>query len=381
MGTLWRRWSERARPAGVVGAVLVVGVVAESCSTAFEEPGVWVPDLAVGVFIAVAAAVVLRTEDGGRVGWLIAITAFAWFVGNFVSVETVWVAWLATHLALVHRAIIAHALIVYPSGLVKGPLERATIVIAYLGVLVPVLARDQRWTMLWATGLLLVFLGLLHARTALLRAAGLQALPAMTMLWTTLMAVATMVLVLGDVPVPRIAALTYEFGIVATIALFVAGMADWRRRTAEVADAVVEITYGPASNVRDLLAEALRDPSVEVAFAVPGDETHHWVDELGRDVPPLSGGGRAVVPIRVDGRSRRGAGVGGRLRTLARPACGGRSGDGSGRRERPSASAPSTPGRAAAGVSPSAALGRRRRTTTPRRAARARGRPDDGSNA
>ena len=167
MGTPWRRWSDDLRSAGVVGAVLVVGVLAEWCSPGFAVPSVWVPDLAVGVFLGAAASVVLWKDDGGRVGWLIAVAGVAWFAGNFASADAVWVAWMAGHLALVHRAVIAQALIVYPSGRVNGRIAWAMIVVAYVGVLVPALARDQWWTMLWATGLFLAYLVLVHGRTAL----------------------------------------------------------------------------------------------------------------------------------------------------------------------------------------------------------------------
>jgi signal transduction histidine kinase len=69
-------------------------------------------------------------------------------------------------------------------------------------------------------------------------------------------------------------------------------------------DAAVELTLGPAGYVRELLATALRDPSVEVAFAVDQDGSTTWVDELGRRIEPLRATGRrTVVPILVDGRA------------------------------------------------------------------------------
>ena len=67
--------------------------------------------------------------------------------------------------------------------------------------------------------------------------------------------------------------------------------------------AAVELTQGRAGYVRDLLATALRDPTVEVAFAVDGTGPTTWVDELGRPIDALRAyGTRTVIPIRVDGR-------------------------------------------------------------------------------
>jgi signal transduction histidine kinase len=301
VGTPWRPWSDDARSASVVGAVVAVGVLAEWRSNGLSSPSAWVPDLAVGVSLAVAAAVVLRRDEGGRLGWLIEVAAITWFAANFAGEETRWVASTASWLIIVHRAVIGHALITHPSGRVKGWAERATIVAAYMIVLVPALGRDEWWTLWWATGLFVAYLVLVRRRTALARAAGLEALPAMAILWVTLAATATLLLVLGDAPVPEVATVAYQVGIVATIIVFAVRAAGWRRRTAEVADAVVEVTFGPGGSVRDLLADALRDPTVEVAFAVAGDGARHWVDELGRPVAPLSAAGRAVIPIRVDG--------------------------------------------------------------------------------
>ena len=101
---------------------------------------------------------------------------------------------------------------------------------------------------------------------------------------------------------PRIAVLTYQAGVIVTAVLLAVRMSEWRRGAVEVADAVVELTFGPAGNVRDLLSQALRDPTVEVAFAVVRNGATTWVDELGRSVAPLSATGRSVVPIKVDGR-------------------------------------------------------------------------------
>ena len=224
----WPRWSEHARAVGVVGTVVSVGVLAEWRANGLASPRAWLPDLAVGVALAVAAAVVLQREEGGRLGWLLAVAAITWFAANFADEETRWVAWTAAWLALVHRAVIGQALITYPSGRIKGWAERTTILAAYAIVLVPALARDDWWTLWWATGLFVAYLVLVRRRTALARAAGLEALPAMVILWVTLAGVATLLLTSGAGPVPEVATITYEVGIVATVVVFTvraAGMA------------------------------------------------------------------------------------------------------------------------------------------------------------
>ena len=216
----WQRWSDHARAVGVVGTVVSVGVLAEWRSNGLASPRAWLPDLAVGVSLGVAAAVVLQRDEGGRLGWLLAVAAITWFAANFKGEETRWVAWTATWLVLVHRAVIGQALITYPSGRVKGWAERTTILAAYAIVLVPALAHDDWWTLWWATALFGAYLVLVRRRTALARAAGLEVLPAMVILWVTLAGVATLLLTSGAGPVPEVATITYEVGIVATVVVF-----------------------------------------------------------------------------------------------------------------------------------------------------------------
>jgi len=66
-----------------------------------------------------------------------------------------------------------------------------------------------------------------------------------------------------------------------------------------VADLVVELSETRATTVRDALAHALADPSLEVAYRA-GDG---WVDLGGQPfVLPPEGAGRAVTPIERDGK-------------------------------------------------------------------------------
>ena len=56
-----------------------------------------------------------------------------------------------------------------------------------------------------------------------------------------------------------------------------------------------------ATELRDLLAEALRDPSLQVLFPLPGRADYVGAD--GEPVPlPAAGGGRAVTPVDREGR-------------------------------------------------------------------------------
>ena len=299
--TLWRRWSERTRSTVLVALVLVVGVFAEWRLCGLAEPSAWLPDFMVGVVVALVGAV-LRVRDDRRVGSLLVAAGIAWFAGNFAGEATAWVAWSAEHLRLIHRAILFQAMITFPLPRLRDRVERVVVVVAYAGVLVLGVARYEWWTIAWAIGMLVLCAGLIRRRTALLRSAGFQVLSVMAVFSAVLILVAVMLLSLGAAPAPRIAVVTYQAGLVLTALYLAIRVSEWRRRAVKVADAVVELTLGPASNVRDLLSHALRDSSVEISFAVSDGSATWWVDEVGRSVESLSAAGRSVVPILVDGR-------------------------------------------------------------------------------
>jgi signal transduction histidine kinase len=82
---------------------------------------------------------------------------------------------------------------------------------------------------------------------------------------------------------------------------FLLGLLQTRLQRAGVADLVVELSTAPEpSRVRELLARALGDPSVELAFWRP--ETGSYVDPDGRPVAlPRAEGPRAVSVIEGDG--------------------------------------------------------------------------------
>ena len=63
---------------------------------------------------------------------------------------------------------------------------------------------------------------------------------------------------------------------------------------------VVDLGDPPSAGIRGRLAEALGDPSLELAYWLP--ETRGYVDESGRPVQvPAAGTGRAVTPLELEG--------------------------------------------------------------------------------
>jgi signal transduction histidine kinase len=85
---------------------------------------------------------------------------------------------------------------------------------------------------------------------------------------------------------------------------FLVGLTDARRARGAVADLVVELRESPGPLVlRDVLARVLRDPTLQVAYAVDG--TEGFVDGSGGPVtlPPPGDARRAVTRLDVGGRT------------------------------------------------------------------------------
>ena len=72
-------------PAGIV-----VGLVAESKLFGFSDPTWWLPDLAAGWTLIGAGLVVWPRRRESTVGWLLTLSGFTWFLGNFKDVDAAW---------------------------------------------------------------------------------------------------------------------------------------------------------------------------------------------------------------------------------------------------------------------------------------------------
>jgi hypothetical protein len=100
--TVWRL--------GLVGLVgVTVGLAAEGVANP-SEPGQWILDLATGWILIGCGLVAVWKRPESRVGWLLAATGFAWFLGNFAEVSATAIAWLAAHAVYLHRGPLVHLL-------------------------------------------------------------------------------------------------------------------------------------------------------------------------------------------------------------------------------------------------------------------------------
>jgi signal transduction histidine kinase len=272
-------------PAGVA-----LGVAAELHYFGWGDPGGWLPDLVVGWTLIACGLVAWSRRPETRSGMLLAATGFAWFAANF-----------SDQALYLHRGPLIHLVLSYPSGRLGGRLERGVVATAYVIALIPDVWRSEAATFALALAIVAVaargYLGAVgRARRA--RLAALQA-------------TAFLAAVIAGTAITRLASTTqaavdatlrvYEAALCALATGLLVGLLrePWAR--AQVTDLVVELGETRSGTLRDGLARALGDPTLEVAYWAPA--TGSYVDAAGRRVDISSPGPeRRVTPIDLDGQ-------------------------------------------------------------------------------
>jgi signal transduction histidine kinase len=298
--------------------------------------------LGVGASLLACGVVAWSRRPSSRFGVILASAGIAWFAVEFNN-PAVGSAVLFTFALVFYAAcpaLVAHAALAYPDGRVTGRIARAGLALAYAGAalalgLLPALVFDPA-----AQGCLECPSNLLHVTNsaALVEAFGRAGLVA-GVGWTSLLGLLALWRIARSSPAARrltgpvllalaaylgFVAAAYAHGIergflsnddvdrelwagqaAALLALALGVALAWARglraRTS-VARIVIELgDAGAPGELRDALASALGDPSLEIAYPL-GHERH--VDAHGRPVrlAEADGDGRAVTPLVRDGR-------------------------------------------------------------------------------
>jgi signal transduction histidine kinase len=287
------------RPALVAGAALgiALGLAAERAATGFEHPGTWVPDLAVGWTFMACGLVAWDRRPVSRSGLLMVAAGAAWFLPNFALPSVPAVAWAADRTLFLYRGPLVHLLLAFPTGRTTSRLTRVSVVLGYAAALAPgVWGSDPAAIVLAA---LLVGVGFVEYRRSVgpARRARLWALRAQIVAATFLAGGAVWRLVVPNGGAVDASHLVFEISMcfLAVGLLVLVLVAPWER--AAVTDLVVEMGEAPSDGLRDDLARALGDPSLEVGYRVPWTEA--LVDAQGRPlVLPEEGTDRAVTSLR-----------------------------------------------------------------------------------
>jgi signal transduction histidine kinase len=254
-----------------IAAAAALGVAAEWVGFGWTDARHWIPDLATGWTIVACGLVAGARRPRSRTGALLTAAGVAWFAGNFASARWEPLAWTAGHLAFVHRGVLAHALLSYPTGRLRSRALVAAVAAGYVVSLVPQVTESDRATV--AVGLAVI---------AVAVATPLPARGPAVLFGAVLAGGAAIRLATPADAADEAALLAYQAGICVVAVDLVARLRSRRREEAAVADLVVELGEHRSGTLRDALAHALGDPTLEVVY---------W----GEDGAPLDAAGRAVA--------------------------------------------------------------------------------------
>lgn len=277
------------------------GLAAEWIFFGWSDFGDWVPDLLTGWSLIACGLIGWSRRPGSRSGALMAATGFTWFAGNFAASGVGAIDWLSAHALYLHRGPLVQLVLTYPRGRPAGRLERAAVLAGYAAAVVVPIWRSETTTIVLAW----ILVGV--ASRDYLRAVGrdrrahLYALRMTAFLAAVLAGAAVVRLVLPTQDAKEATLLAYQAALCALAVGLLAGFirAPWER--APVTDLVVELGRTRSGTLRDALARALGDPTLEVGYRLSDDDV--YVDAAGRPVLlPAPGSDRRVTRVERDGQ-------------------------------------------------------------------------------
>jgi signal transduction histidine kinase len=282
------------------GAAL--GILSEQAYFGWGDARHWIPDLVTGWSLIACGLIGWSRQSESRSGALMAATGFAWFAGNFATADLSPLDWLAAHALYLYRGPLFHLVLSYPRGRLAGRIERAAVAVGYLAAIVTPAWRSGTTTIVLASLLLGV------AGRSYLRAAGrarrerLAALQATAFLGAVLAADALVRFAVSTPEAKDATLLANEAALVVLAVSLLAGLLRWPWERAEVTDFVVELGEARSGTLRDALARALGDPTLELGYWLP--ESGAYVDAAGRPLElPAAGSDRSVTRVERDGQA------------------------------------------------------------------------------
>ena len=321
-----------------IGLVVLIGqVILLSEAEFIDDHGIWIAlDVVIGAgFVGVGLFAWERRPDN-RVGALMVATAFAWFLSVASNTEPALLFTLGNLFSNLFVATAIHLLLAFPSGRLESTFDRWLVRVAYAITLIgwlPVMftfdpaaaglegapanllliEHHPGFAMDWIHGLDVVGIVLLSLVVARLLGRWRAASPPMRRVVTPVfLAGALLMTLLGGLLLVSLFDLSKQLGMngyyVALIPfglvpyLFLASLVRARMlRGGAVGELVATLGRNvPAQELRDALARALNDPSLDLAYWLGEDDG--YVDARGRPVEiPGPESWRAVSDVQLNG--------------------------------------------------------------------------------
>jgi signal transduction histidine kinase len=267
----------------------------------WADPRNWAPDLLTGWTMIGCGLAGWSGRPQSRSGVLLTAAGFAWFAPNFAATGMAAIAWLSAHALYLYRGPLVQLVLTYPTGRAARRLDRAAVAVGYGAAVVTPVWANEAATILLACLLVAVAVRGYVGAAGRERRMRLPALQATMVLAALLAGIAVVRLAWPSQIVDTVTLHVYQVALCGLSIGLLAGLWRWPWERAEVADLVVELGRDRSGPLRDQLARALGDPSLQVGYWVP--ESAGFVDADGGPVRvPDPGSGRSATMIERDGQ-------------------------------------------------------------------------------
>ena len=257
-------------------------------------------DLLTGLVFLGCGVAVWDRRRAERIAVLFIATGATWMLGTLAGSDVAVLSSVGSALLYAHRGPFAHLVLAYPTGRLRSRLDRAVVGVAYIDGFVRPVSQNDALTI--ALVLAVVVAAALGRRTSPLEMRPARAL-----------ATAVAALVAGALALDSARGLTgatflsdttllvaYEAVLVVATVSLTAGLLIARPGPSAVTDLVVELAASTRPRtVRETLAQAVGDPSLEIGYWVDGS----YIDSDGRPLTlPAAGAERAVTLVEREGQ-------------------------------------------------------------------------------
>ncbi len=305
----------KPRPVALVaaaGALSYAGAIALAVSSDHAGTGVGVATVAAGLSFTTSGVVALARRPENPTGWLMLAAGFLWAVSSLSLTDSSSLATLGLVFEQLAFAPLAHLLLAYPTGVLERRLHRRIVAAVWAAVLVGPLAISlvtprpagcddcpESAFLVWDDHAASVAVQVAYTLAAIALALAVAVQLARRYRAATpprrrtlrpiyvLFLVALVLLIAGNATGPVSHPSRTGLGVAAIVAIalvpvaFLAGLLRGRLARLSVADLVMALEQG--APLRDALARALGDPSVELRYWI--GEREQWVDADGRAAP------------------------------------------------------------------------------------------------
>ncbi len=291
-----RHWRSLSWLAG-----MAIGLAAEWVRFGWDDPRRWAPDLFVGWLFIACGLIASARRPESRSGWLLAATGVAWFLPNIAGLGSGLLGRVAASTVFWHRGPLFHLVLTYPEGRTSSRLTRSAVLVGYAAALVYPVWHHEGVAILLAVSLVAVAARQYRVAIGSARRGRRIALRAGTVLGLLLAGEAIVRSSATSADLNGALLWGYEATLSAIALWLVAALLirPWDR--VAVTDLVVELGRNRSRTLRDELARALGDPTLEVGYWLP--VAHRFVDAGGRSLElPDPSTDRTTTMLERDGQ-------------------------------------------------------------------------------